>query len=138
MCPHRPALLLLVVFIPAFLLIAAQAEAQVAGVPIKGAEIYENYCAACHGNDGRGHGPASTAMRHTVPDLTRLQRQNKGVFPAEYVRKVVAGDIAGITAQGKREMPVFGPVFHAVAWDRDLGEVKLDMIVSYVASIQQK
>lgn len=109
-----------------------------ARAPINGAEIYGNYCAACHGIDGRGHGPASTAMMPAVPNLTRLQRQNKEVLPAEYVKKVVAGDIAGVTAQGKREMPVFGPAFHAMAWDRDLGEVKLDMIVSYVASIQQK
>jgi hypothetical protein len=41
-------------------------------------------------------------------------------------------------AHGNREMPVWGPVFHFVEWDQDLGNVRLDAITKYLESIQEK
>ncbi len=105
---------------------------------VGGADIYYRYCASCHGADGRGHGPASATLKHNAPDLTQLQRANGGIFPAEYVRDVIEGNLSRVPAGGNREMPVWGPIFHELEWDQDLGNIRLDAITNYVASIQEK
>ena len=119
-------------------LLRGQSPAASAHNPFEGADIFRQYCAACHGADGRGHGPASVALKHAVPDLTKISRNNKGTFPAERVKKVIEGKDAGPVAHGNREMPIWGPIFHEVENDRDLGEVRLEAITKYLESIQQK
>jgi len=59
--------LLCMLLLSAVLLPAAQKQEQdkttlPARNPIEGAKIFRYYCAACHGADGRGHGPASAAL----------------------------------------------------------------------------
>jgi len=39
---------------------------------LSGEELFERYCAACHGVDARGTGPVARTMSKRVPDLTRL------------------------------------------------------------------
>jgi mono/diheme cytochrome c family protein len=106
--------------------------------PFEGAEIFRHYCATCHGADGRGFGPASVALRHAVPDLTRISQRNGGVFPFQRVKEIIEGKDPGPLAHGNREMPIWGPIFHEVESDQDLGEIRLDAITKHVESMQQK
>jgi mono/diheme cytochrome c family protein len=105
---------------------------------VDGAKIFRNNCVACHGTDAKGHGPAAPALRHAPPDLTLIAQRNGGRFPADKVKAVIAGQEQSPVSHGSREMPVWGPVFHHVEWDQDLGEVRLDNITRYLQSIQQK
>ena len=43
-----------------------------------------------------------------------------------------------LISHGSREMPVWGPFFHQVEGDQDFGHVRLENLVKYVQSIQQK
>ena len=106
--------------------------------PIEGAKIFRYYCVACHGADGRGHGPASVALKHAVPDLTLISQRNAGKFPYQRVKEIIEGKQPGPLAHGDREMPIWGPIFHEVEADQDWGEVRLDAITKYIESIQQK
>ncbi len=106
--------------------------------PIEGAKIFQYYCAACHGANGRGHGPASLALKHAVPDLTMISQRNGGKFPAQLVKEIIEGKPTPLTAHGDREMPIWGPIFHQIEADQDWGEVRLDAITRQVESIQQK
>lgn len=106
--------------------------------PIEGAKIFRNYCTACHGTDGRGHGPASGALKDAVPDLTLISKRSGGKFPYQRVRDLIEGKKSGPLAHGSREMPIWGPVFHEIDSDEDWGEVRLDAITKHVDSIQQK
>jgi mono/diheme cytochrome c family protein len=107
--------------------------------PVDGASVYQNYCAACHGMDGRGKGPVSGALRQEVPDLTTLSRRNGGKFPGDQVKDTIAfGDGKLIAAHGSKDMPIWGPTFHEIEFDRDLGNVRLENVTSYLASIQRK
>jgi mono/diheme cytochrome c family protein len=38
--------------------------------PASGKEMYISYCAACHGTDGKGNGPAASALKIPPADLT--------------------------------------------------------------------
>ncbi|MGO9166500.1 MAG: c-type cytochrome [Candidatus Sulfotelmatobacter sp.] len=107
-------------------------------MPIEGAKIFQHYCAACHGADGRGHGPASVALKHSPPDLTLISQRNGGKFPYQQVKDIIEGKQAALPAHGNREMPIWGPIFHQVDADQDWGEVRLDAIAKHLESMQQK
>jgi hypothetical protein len=70
--------------------------------------------------------------------LTQIAKRNNGKFPAQHVRDIIEGKDTSAMAHGNREMPVWGPVFHFVEWDQDLGNVRLDAITKYLESIQEK
>ena len=134
-------LLLCLILPPGFLLLAAQKQDKTtppARNPIDGATIFRSYCAACHGADGRGHGPASVALKHAVPDLTLISQRNDGKFPYPHVKDIIEGKEPGPSAHGNREMPTWGPIFHEVESDMDWGEVRLDAVTKHLESIQQK
>ena len=105
---------------------------------VKGPDLYRAHCAACHGLDGRGKGPVAPALKATVPDLTILTKRNGGTFPEARVRRVISGDAPSLLPHGTREMPVWGPIFHQIEEDEDFGNVRLENLVKYLKSIQQK
>jgi mono/diheme cytochrome c family protein len=107
-------------------------------LPLDGGEIFQNYCAACHGSDGKGHGPVAEALRHAPPDLTLMSRHNKGSFPSDKVQAILAGRQQSSAAHGTREMPIWGPIFHTVERDQDFGEVRLANVTKFLESLQQK
>jgi mono/diheme cytochrome c family protein len=78
--------------------------------PASGQEMYNHYCAVCHGKDGKGNGPAASALKDPVTDLTTLAKRNQGEFPALRVAAVLRGQ-AQIGAHGTAEMPIWGPLF---------------------------
>ena len=102
---------------------------------VKGPDLFRAYCASCHGIDAKGTGPAAPALKASVPDLTLLSRRNLGRFPAAHVREVIVGERV-VAAHGSREMPIWGPIFHQVGGDQDWGNVRLENLVKYLASIQ--
>lgn len=115
----------------------ALTQAQSAIVPLDGAKIFRSYCAACHGVNGNGDGPVAPALKTKVPHLTTLARRNRGTFPTARVRSIIAGDEVR-AAHGSREMPVWGPIFHQIEYDQDLGYVRLQNVTEYLHGIQQK
>ena len=102
---------------------------------VEGPDLFRAYCASCHGSDAKGHGPAATALKASVPDLTALAKNNRGQFPSDRVRSAITGEEA-MASHGSREMPIWGPVFHQVEWDVDRGNVRLENLLKYLESIQ--
>jgi mono/diheme cytochrome c family protein len=68
---------------------------------------YQAHCAACHGIDGKGNGPASDELKTHPADLTVLAKKNNGVFPYKAITEVIDGRKA-FKAHGTREMPIWG------------------------------
>lgn len=104
---------------------------------LNGAALFQAYCATCHGTDAKGNGPAAASLKTGPPDLTRISRRNGGKFPSDRVQKIIAGD-DGILAHGSRAMPIWGPIFSQIAWDQDLGRVRIYNLAKYLESLQQK
>ena len=77
---------------------------------IDGGVLYRNLCASCHGLAGKGDGPAASALKKTVPDLTVLAVNNDGVYPHEQVEKAITGK-SRVVAHGTIDMPVWGQQF---------------------------
>jgi len=104
---------------------------------VKGQDLFRAHCAACHGSDAKGGGPLASTLRAEAPDLTLLAKKSGGQFPSARVRKTITGDDV-LASHGSREMPIWGPIFHQVEADQDFGNVRLQNLVKYLESIQQK
>ena len=103
-----------------------------------GAEMYKEYCAACHGPKGKGDGPAASALKTAPPDLTLLAKQNNGQFPDMHVAAVLKGG-PDWPAHGSAEMPVWGPLFSSVSGNNSsLVALRVSNITKYLQSLQAK
>jgi mono/diheme cytochrome c family protein len=102
---------------------------------VKGQDLFQAYCASCHGASGRGAGPVAAALKTKPPDLTLLAEKNGGQFPRMKVRSTIAGDEV-LASHGSREMPIWGPIFHQIEEDQDFGNVRMENLVKYLESIQ--
>jgi len=103
-----------------------------------GKQTYREYCASCHGEDGKGMGPAASALKTPPPDLTTLAKKHAGKFPEDYVAETVRLGKA-IQAHGSSDMPVWGPIFNT----RDkFNEVavrrRIKNLCAYLANLQEK
>ena len=105
---------------------------------VRGPDLFRAHCAACHGPEGLGNGPAAAALKTKPADLTVLAKNNGGKFPTERVQKFILGEDPSLVSHGSREMPVWGPIFHQIEEDQDLGDVRLQNLIKYLRSIQQK
>jgi mono/diheme cytochrome c family protein len=103
-----------------------------------GSEDFRHYCAACHGQNGKGGGSWNGTK---VPDLTRLSQSHGGRFPTDEVIEIVDGRSRVLWHQRQPgEMPYWGDVFHVE--EERLGKAKAESrlmaIVDYIRSIQEK
>ena len=103
---------------------------------LNGQALYQSYCATCHGNDAKGNGPMASVLKTPPPDLTQIATRSGGMFSSKNVSKIISGE-SELTAHGTREMPLWGPIFSQVAWDQDLGRVRVANLVKYLESIQK-
>lgn len=71
---------------------------------------YEQKCAMCHGDTGKGDGWFAKFLKSPPTSLTRLARDNGGVFPFNDVYQVIDGRKA-VRVHGPRDMPVWGSVY---------------------------
>ncbi len=85
---------------------AQREEVSAENVPT-GAQLYKQLCAACHGNDLKGNGPAPAPFKDVPPDLTTLARRHGGSFPDAYVSGVLRNGIP-MPDHGPAEMPIWG------------------------------
>lgn len=123
---------------------AAQAVPTVKQVPISNApsnsgnEMFNSYCAVCHGKDAKGNGPAAPAMKTAPIDLTTLAQKDSGKYPAAHVAAVIRGQ-ASPPSHGSQDMPVWGPLFSSLSQGHE-GPVqqRVANLVGYIETLQAK
>ena|ERR1700760_762985 len=104
--------------------------------PNNGKQMYSNYCAPCHGTDGKGGGPAASALKNHPTDLTQLTKSNNGKFPDTHIVAIL--DFGSeVPAHGSATMPVWGPILGTMnrtnAQDKQL---RISNLTRYLESIQ--
>lgn len=114
-------------------------------IPVKptpandGKVMYVNYCAPCHGLDGRGHGPTATVLTVAPADLAMLSKNNNGAYPAVHVVAILKFGVEN-AAHGSKAMPIWGPALRS---DRPSGvneeeTLRIANLVKYVETLQVK
>jgi mono/diheme cytochrome c family protein len=104
---------------------------------VSGKVLYGQYCAVCHGVDGKGSGPAATALKQHPTDLTQMSRQNKGTFPEEQFMKMMNGEVA-TAAHGSADMPVWGTDFRNTTTSLTLAQDRIYSLMNYIEELQAK
>ena len=106
--------------------------------PASGKEMFTQYCAACHGRDGKGGGPAASALKLPPPDLTALAKHNDAKFPGAHVASTLQFG-SNMPAHGTREMPIWGPLLQSLKRTDD-AQVKqrIANLTDYIKSLQVK
>lgn len=96
------------------------AHAQETEVIMAGEIEYQQYCAVCHGVDGKGYGVLRKFLTVEPSDLTQTAKKNGGRFPFWQVYRIVDGR-EEVRGHGTREMPVWGARFRSQAGGNDAG-----------------
>ena len=86
--------------------VVGQTESESYGPLLSGEAAFAQYCAPCHGDNGRGSGQLTFGLSKPAPDLTQLSSRNRGIFPRERLARVIDGR-EQIPAHQGREMPVW-------------------------------
>ena len=106
-----------------------------------GAEMFQQYCASCHGTSADGKGPAAPAPKTLPADLTRIAARRGGEFPDAEISRWIDGRF-DVVAHGTREMPIWGRKFQeTIGAGTDPDEVvrgRVLTLVEYLKTIQQK
>jgi len=105
---------------------------------INGQEMYASYCAACHGTDATGNGPAAAALKTQPTDLTTLSAQNGGKFPGVKIFDSIRwGKVA---AHGTPDMPVWGPLLETVCMSQNCNaetDMRIRNLTEYIKTLQR-
>jgi mono/diheme cytochrome c family protein len=139
-----------VAFVAGLLAVAAfgiaQTNTQIKEVPIRptsaasGKQMYNAYCATCHGMDGKGNGPAAAALKQQPTDLTTLTQENGGKFPDAHIYAVLTFG-TGTTAHGSKEMPVWGPALRSLSQGTGtagmIEQQRISNLTHYLRTLQQ-
>jgi len=111
-----------------------------AAEPDQGEKLYLQYCASCHGKDGKGNGTVTPYLKIKVPDLTVLKKNNRGIYPLQKVMSAMDGSRA-VRGHGDRQMPVWGEVFRKEIEKEKYTELtsllKAKAIAEYVSTLQR-
>lgn len=104
-----------------------------------GAEDFAAYCAVCHGEGGTGDGALAGTLDRRPANLTRLARDNGGVFPATRAMAKIWGYT---DAPAGGVMPSFGPLLQGELVPYDGGDgiltptpIRLVQLAEYVKGL---
>jgi len=123
--------------------LGAAQEKTVKKVPIKytdpgsAKEMYVDYCAVCHGVDGKGAGPAASEFKTPPTDLTMLAKNNGGKYPADKVQAVLSFGTHA-PAHGTLEMPIWVDLFRSVDNNDAMPKLRMHNLVDYIEKMQVK
>src|SRR5579859_3874507 len=103
-----------------------------------GKQMYTSYCAPCHGTDGKGRGPAASALKTSPTDLTELMKNNHGKFPDTHVVAILQFGME-VPAHGSATMPVWGPILGNMnRMNHQERMLRVSNLSHYLESIQAK
>jgi len=110
--------------------------------PFAGEEMYASYCSACHGDKGKGDGPAAAATTTPPGDLTTLSKSHNGQFPRAHVFFSILNGKARKRGEQGFDMPSWkGPFYSLCAGQRGCdAEVQMRVVrlTDYLESLQAK
>ncbi len=103
---------------------------------LSGAEMFHVYCASCHGEDGKGGGPAAAEQKVAPSDLTLIRARNKGEFPAFRITHIIDGYEVEY-GHGEPDMPVWGDYFRDKERDEATITLREHNLTEFIRSIQR-
>ncbi len=132
-------ILLLAIILPSQALFAGESVDAVKA----GAKEFQQRCALCHGDNGKGNGPYAFALVFKPTDLTKLLADNDGEFPFLETYLIIDGREI-VKSHGPRLMPIWGDRYNTEAWsevDPEFGDTlvrgRIFELLLFLYSIQE-
>ena len=102
-----------------------------------GQQIYQQFCAACHGVDAKGNGPTASRLKTPPPDLTTLPSVTWASFPM-ITSPASCGLGPGPSTHGSTDMPTWGPIFQIIDKNNERAvRQRIKNLSDYLASLQE-
>jgi len=108
-----------------------------ASEPGSGKTMYKDYCAVCHGADGKGGGPAVEALKTPPPDLTTMAKRYNEKSIALRVDAVLRFG-ANSKAHGTPDMPLWGTLFSSLDRNQQAVNMRISNLSQFIQSLQEK
>jgi mono/diheme cytochrome c family protein len=102
-----------------------------------GEEMFNTYCAVCHGKGGKGDGPAASEFKIPPANLTLLAKNHNGNFPDAYISEVILTGPRDAKAHGSKDMPVWGSLFSHLG-DSATVKLRIHNLTDYIGTLQEK
>jgi mono/diheme cytochrome c family protein len=103
-----------------------------------GRGTFEQFCAPCHGVDGKGHGVVTPILAAQPPDLTTASRRNRGAFPLDALEAMLTNSTdRQPSAHRSGQMPIWGSTFRAIDNSPTLARARIANLLAYLESIQE-
>lgn len=105
-----------------------------------GKQMFVNYCAPCHGVDGKGQGPVAATLKKQPANLALLSKNNGGKFPSNHIVSVLEFG-SDTPSHGTAQMPVWGPMFgHMDASNpgNNVSLLRISNLSEYLRALQAK
>lgn len=110
--------------------------------PLSGPKMYAAYCAVCHGDKGKGDGPAALGLSISPGDLTTITKSNHGKFPTMRVYQAIYDGMPNPKNPHIYEMPAWRPLFNSICVVPPNCRAEIQMrvanLTSYIQSLQEK
>ncbi len=107
--------------------------------PASGKLMYKDYCAACHGMDGAGDGPAVQFLKAPPPNLTTMAKRYNEKSIVLNVETVLRFETKS-NAHGTLDMPFWGQLFRTLENGNghpQLADMRVHNLSVYVQSMQK-
>lgn len=105
-------------------------------VPQRGAALFRQHCAGCHGRFGEGDGPMAGHQAVVLKDLRGLAQRNQGDFPRAYARQIIDGrDTRWL--HGPEGKPVWGDVFSSEGQGPDDAADTIEALLDFLEAVQR-
>jgi mono/diheme cytochrome c family protein len=105
-------------------------------VSVDGKSLFHEYCAVCHGENGKGTGPAASALKQAPTDLTQIAHNNGGKFPDDRILRIVKGEEA-VSAHGTQDMPMWGKIFSNMG-NLTTAQARTFALLQFIEGLQAK
>jgi hypothetical protein len=118
--------------------VSAQATSKPAAssAPGRGRVTFQETCAVCHGEKGKGNGPAASSLTVHPADLTKVTKPGEA-FPAAHVEAVLKG--TDTTGAHTNVMMMWRALFFADAnGSETAAAARISDLVAFIESIQVK
>ncbi len=102
-----------------------------------GQRLFNQKCAICHGQEGKGDGTLGLQLKNRPADLSQLSKLNAGTFPFWQTYGKIDGR-EDVGAHGPGDMPVWGTDDQYVGTGGRLAKGQILEVVFFLESIQEK
>ncbi|OFW02571.1 MAG: hypothetical protein A3I61_17360 [Acidobacteria bacterium RIFCSPLOWO2_02_FULL_68_18] len=104
-----------------------------------GRATFRQFCAPCHGPNGKGNGAVAPLLRKAPADLTQIRRRYNGIFPQADLEATLLATSRDRTPLrlGTDEL-LWGPVFQSLSATPESARARVVELLTYLESVQER